>query len=267
MIDDSFDVVQFRGGTDRFLRHASGRASLNLLELAREGLAGDLRTIVEHAGRTGVALTRRARFRDEDGMAEVKLHVAPIAAPDGARYFLVLFESPDGGLDAGETADDASVSVERPATDEGVQAAEMRGELEATRSHMMALVDEKEAALEELRAANEEIQSSNEELQSINEELETAKEELQSTNEELRTVNEELEHRNRQLTLVQRRPQQPAACRRPADDHDRSRPAHPSLHAGERARHEPGAGRYRPADLRYRHAPRRARPEGAARTT
>ena len=74
VIDEAATVLQFRGDTDAYLTHGSGKASLNLLSLAREGLesglaAGDRRgarqrrdrdppdvTVATPAGRPGSTL-------------------------------------------------------------------------------------------------------------------------------------------------------------------------------------------------------------------
>jgi two-component system, chemotaxis family, CheB/CheR fusion protein len=195
VIDDDFEIMQFRGATDDFLKHSSGRASLNLLDMAREGLGPYIRKAVEDARASGAAVRRtKAHLRRGGGMRALTLEVLPIRGPAYDRYYVVLFH-----LDAPpEPA--AADHVIAAAEGRAGEAEELRRELDSSREYMQAIVQDKEAALEELRAANEEIQSSNEELQSINEELETAQEELQSTNEELHTVNEELEHRNVQLS-------------------------------------------------------------------
>jgi two-component system, chemotaxis family, CheB/CheR fusion protein len=84
----------------------------------------------------------------------------------------------------------------------GREVAELRQQLEQSRTQLQDIIEQFEAGNEELRAANEEIQSSNEELKSTNEELETSKEELQATNEELTALNEELQNRNLELTTA-----------------------------------------------------------------
>jgi len=61
-----------------------------------------------------------------------------------------------------------------------------------------------------LRSANEELQSTNEEMQSTNEELTTSKEEMQSMNEELHTVNNELQAKVDELSAGQQRHEEPA---------------------------------------------------------
>ena len=197
VIDDDFEIMQFRGDTDDFLKHSSGRASLNLLDMAREGLAPEIRGAVEDARASGAAVRRaKVHVRREGTRARAGPGGAAHTGP-GPRPLLPRAVPPA----AAAPAPDCRGQCRRGrTTGQAGEVMELRRELDSSREYMQAIVQDKEAALEELRAANEEIQSSNEELQSINEELETAKEELQSTNEELRTVNEELEHRNLQLS-------------------------------------------------------------------
>jgi two-component system, chemotaxis family, CheB/CheR fusion protein len=192
-VDEGGQILQFRGQTDEFLQHGSGRASLDVLEMAREGLSSELRRAFEQARAAGKAVRREAvRYRAAGELTKVALQVLPFKGAADEPYYVILFEK--------LTAAEQRQAQPEAAAGEQSEIGDLRRELLATRDYMQALVHDKEAALEELRAANEEIQSSNEELQSMNEELETAKEELQSTNEELRTVNEELENRNLQLS-------------------------------------------------------------------
>lgn len=55
LVNDALEIVQVRGKTGAFLEPASGAASLNLLSMARGGLAADLIQLVQRAGgeRTG----------------------------------------------------------------------------------------------------------------------------------------------------------------------------------------------------------------------
>jgi two-component system, chemotaxis family, CheB/CheR fusion protein len=68
---------------------------------------------------------------------------------------------------------------------------QLEAELEQTKKHMQALIEDHAASQERLQAYNEELESTNEELRSTMEELETSKEEMQSMNEELTTLNQE----------------------------------------------------------------------------
>jgi two-component system CheB/CheR fusion protein len=194
IVNDDFEVVQFRGKTSPYIEPAPGKASLNLLKMAREGLLLDLRNAVQRAKRTGQPIKKKnIPTKFENGFRGVDLDVIPLSPGLHGRHFLVLFQesvSP-GAFQKGKL----SKADER-------QTDQLKQELAATRQYLQSIIEEQEATNEELQSANEEILSSNEELQSINEELETAKEELQSTNEELTTVNEELQNRNSDLSQI-----------------------------------------------------------------
>jgi len=192
LINDSMEILQFRGRTSAFLEPAPGAASLNLLKMAREGLLAELRTAIHNARKNGTPVRReRVSIRNNGKSLIANIEVIPFITPLKEHFHLVMFEEalaelPEPKAKKGSKADDQ-------------RSQRLRRELEATREYLQSIIEEQEAMNEELRSANEEIQSSNEELQSTNEELETAKEELQSSNEELTTLNEELENRNDEL--------------------------------------------------------------------
>jgi len=203
LINSSFDILQFRGRTSAYLEQPPGQASLNLLKMARGGLAIDLRAAIQQVKRAGSPVRKTGlQVRTESGIAEVSLEVAPVTdKSDRNPYYLVLFETaertpPKGKAPAGARARKGESS----SSDREVTA--LRGALAVTQEDLRSIIEEQEATNEELQAANEEILSSNEEMQSTNEELETAKEELQATNEELLTVNDELQNRNAELAGV-----------------------------------------------------------------
>ena len=208
LINSSCDVLQFRGRTAPFLEQPSGHATLNVLKMAREGLAIDLRAAIHQAKKTGDVVRKSGlRVGSDSGVTEVTLEVIPVNDKSDAGspahigknpYYLVLFDTAPSAAPArvakGQPKNRAktSSSAER-------ELDALRGELAGTQHDLRSIIEEQEATNEELQSANEEILSSNEELQSTNEELETAKEELQATNEELITVNEELQNRNAEL--------------------------------------------------------------------
>ena len=220
LVNESFDVVQFRGHTSPFLTAPPGEPTTNVLRMAREGLLTELRNALIEAKTRWEPVQRKAvRVRGEERFREIDLLVVPIQAAEArAGCLLILFEEADGGSHAPSHAQRVAVRTSphqrlwRWLTGSSTSAAEsagddhevaaLRQELSVTREYLESLVQQQDAANEELRSSNEEVQSSNEELQSTNEELETAKEELQSSNEELSTVNEQLQSRNVELNLV-----------------------------------------------------------------
>jgi two-component system, chemotaxis family, CheB/CheR fusion protein len=196
LINENFDILQFRGRTAAYLEPPPGKATLNVLKMAREGLVVPLRAALIKARKNyEVVRKEELRVQHNGSLQEVNLEVIPIRRGARGRYFLVLFES------AGAAAEKETTS-KQPRSERETETSEVKvltEELSSTRDYLQSMVEQYEAATEELQSANEEIQSSNEELQSINEELETAKEELESSNEELTTVNEELQNRNAEL--------------------------------------------------------------------
>ncbi|MFE8604901.1 chemotaxis protein CheB [Archangium violaceum] len=205
IVNDALEILHFRGHTGPYLEPLPGAASLNLLKMAREGLALELRTAIREVQR-GPSRVRKEQVRvsGREGERRINLEVNLLQASSSTRehYYLVLFEeAPE--LPASATPRGANAQTprgQRPTTRQEVE--RLHEELRTARQHLQTLLQEQETTSEQLRAAHEEAQSSNEELQSTNEELETAKEELQSTNEELTTLNEELQNRNTELSQL-----------------------------------------------------------------
>ncbi len=200
IVNQDLQILHFRGQTGPYIEPAPGSASLNLLKMARQDLAMDLRELLRQAidGNVKVRKEGLCIHQHHGRTLALNLQVIPLRQTQIAgRCFLVLFER------VSETAREKP-AAETAATPDAAarRLRELEQELLSSRQYLQSIIEEREAANEELQAANEEIQSANEELQSTNEELETAKEELQSTNEELATINEEHDIRNQELGRV-----------------------------------------------------------------
>ena len=228
LVNETLEVLQFRGETGAYLKPAAGEASFDVLKMAREGLLFELRSaLAECRTRNEEVWRKDLRVRTEAGIRKVDLHVLPVKAPeDGKHCFLVLFDEPSSATSPRPRADSSDsrrttgtqpgarmarwfrrlsvgASAAEPSDSPGEQDSRaLRQELSSTREYLQSVIEEQDASNEELKSANEEILSSNEELQSTNEELETAKEELQSVNEELTTINEQLQNRNAELSRL-----------------------------------------------------------------
>ena len=192
--------MQFRGQTSSYLQPAPGRASFNLLKMAKEGLQLELRTAIYQATRQEVPVRKEnLQITENDRVRQVRIDMIPFKIPAArTSYFLVLFEDILPSVPSlPEAASDriAPSGQGNPMSDEQ-QMNRLTQELATTKEHLQSIIEEQQATNQDLRAANEEILSSNEELQSTNEELETAKEEIQAANEELNTINDELHRRN-----------------------------------------------------------------------
>lgn len=191
------DIVYIHGRTGRYLEPAAGRMNVRITDMAREGLATQLPSMLRKAINTN-SLVRRTgvRIKTNDSYSPVTVAVRPLPRSGAHDLFLVTFEedSDHDGQGAERSEDQQSVD------DRGKDADTLRRELKDTRDSLQSTVEELETSNEELRSMNEEYQSTNEELKSANEELETSREELQSLNEELNTVNRELEDKVTGLT-------------------------------------------------------------------
>jgi PAS domain S-box-containing protein len=202
LVDGSLQVRELFGDTERYLKLPQGEATHKLTRLAREGLMAAVYIAVKEASESGDAVRKEnVTFTMNRIIRTVNLAVVPIAeGSPGDPLFLVLFEEPIAP--ASKAASRKTNSGGKAARDETIR---LHDELQETKRHLQAIVDEKEEVNRELWAGNEEIQAVNEELQSMNEELEGAKEELESTNEEMAAMNAELQKSNLDLSSATER--------------------------------------------------------------
>jgi two-component system, chemotaxis family, CheB/CheR fusion protein len=207
VIDNDLEILHFRGQTSRYLEPAPGRASHNLLKMAKDDLKLELRTAIHQAKQHKlVARKDGVQIQMGDRLKQVSLEVIPLNTHGTQEhYFLVLFVESTVAIapshpDLLDRHDIESGQNQRLSDKREI--ARLNQELTDTKEYLRSIIEEQEATNQDLRVANEEILSSNEEFQSSNEELETAKEEIQASNEELNTINDELQRRNIELTQV-----------------------------------------------------------------
>jgi two-component system CheB/CheR fusion protein len=221
-VNEDLEIVHTRGNVNRYLKLASGRASLSVVKMAREGLLFDLRNAIARAKKENVTISKHnvqvkngngngngnghdkgapGNSKGQEHARLVNFDVMPIRVGASKDFYLMILFSeaaPEPETKPPRPAKRAEDDVQRDAS----RILKLEEELGTTKEYLQSVIETQEATNEELQSANEEILSSNEELQSTNEELETAKEELQSANEELSTVNDELRSRNLEITQV-----------------------------------------------------------------
>lgn len=185
VVNRNYDILFFYGNTERYLSIPTGKASLNLLNMARKTLQYKLVPALHEASQNNDVVTREdLQIGEADSYANFDLIVHPFPAIKGEQpVMLVVFRA---RAPATTAEDKATTSTEESKRDK--QLIEVEKELQAT-------IEQLEISNEELQSKNEELQATNEELQSSVEELETSKEEAQSTNEELSSVNAELKQK------------------------------------------------------------------------
>lgn len=202
--DETGNILYVHGDTGRYLRPAPGQATLNIVDMAREGLQMELRNAVLAAANAKdkyavTPVSKELLVKSNGDTHVVCFSVRTLReGKGGGKLLLVSFH---------DVVRAAPVKSRRgkakPESDEQLHIAALERDLAYSRESVQATIEEQQASNEELKSTNEELQSTNEELQSTNEEMETSKEELQSINEELVTVNAELQSKIEQLAGMQ----------------------------------------------------------------
>ncbi len=195
VINDQMDIVHIHGTVTPFLEPSPGKPTFNLIKMAKESLAFELRNVLHKVKSTNTTVIKKGiPIRINNRSYVVSIKIKPLEDSIEPHY-LVIFRktavshktktNTDLTLKSSKASDSRRIAVEK--------------ELAQTREDMRAITEEQEAANEELQSANEELLSSSEELQSLNEELESSKEETQSSNEELLVANHELLDKQEQI--------------------------------------------------------------------
>lgn len=203
LIDSDLEILQFRGQTSFYLEPSPGKASLNLLKMARSDLKLELRSAIHDAQQQNIPIAKDNIKMQQNTL--VKIDVIPLHDPNNDhsdRYFLVLFENRPNPTLPTPVASSITKTRKVRQTEAEMQVIQLTHELQKNKEYLRSIIETQEASNQDLKVSGEELLSSNEELQSANEELETAKEEIQATNEELNTVNDEMRDRNVQLTDI-----------------------------------------------------------------
>ncbi len=196
VINHLMEIVQFRGTTDLYLTHPKGRATFNILKMARPEIAFELRNAISSAIKTNQGIRKSGiELNVANNGTDVKIisiEVAPLAIDWHEPLLLVIFTEHEQAEIYTHQANSGKGNT--LAKDRRIKKLEQ--ELATAHADALSIAQEQEAFTEELQSAHEEVVSSNEELQTVNEELETSKEEIESANEELSTANQELQTRN-----------------------------------------------------------------------
>lgn len=202
LVDSNFDILEFYGVTSPFLESSSGKASLNLLKMARPGLVLHLRRAFRHVIEKSEPYRGAVNVKlSADGNSRlINLEVLPFNSENYSdAYYLVVFGQEKASDIAHSSPGTSLTSNSVVDATKDSQITMLERELSAEQEETKRISEDHELAVEELQLANEEVRSSNEELQSLNEELETGSEELASTNEELLSMNQTLRASNESL--------------------------------------------------------------------
>jgi two-component system CheB/CheR fusion protein len=198
IVDKDGKIIFIHGKVGKYLEPAEGAASINILDMVREGIKFELNSAINRAAlRHEDVIYKNLEVKTNGEYQPIDLIVKPINKPSSMEGLLmVTFKD----IELGVKDEKNEIPENIPKKDKRIK--DLETELEVSKERLQTTIEELETSNEELRSANEELQSMNEELQSTNEELETSKEELQSLNEELLTVNTELQNKVDELTEI-----------------------------------------------------------------
>ncbi|MFA5296863.1 MAG: chemotaxis protein CheB [Lutibacter sp.] len=190
VVNEQMDIVHIHGDISPFLQQPQGKPTHNLMKMAKEGLAFELRNAI-HKAKAGEesVIKEDIPVKSNAEQSLVTIEITPITNTVDL-HFLIQFEKKI--ISVGKIEKKSSSKKDNTIQ---IRNKELEKELSQTREDMRSIT-------EDMEAYNEELQSSNEEMQSLNEELETSREELQSTNEELIIVNQELLDKQEQLNAA-----------------------------------------------------------------
>lgn len=197
IINNSGEILYIHGSLGKYLELTSGKARMNILEMAKEKIKLSLSSAVQNAISNNKETVYDGIKIDEDDGNFVKLSVRPLNEPETINGLLMVsFDQ-----SSVQKGDGDQITMD-PISKNSEHIKALENKLKLTTERLNSTIEEMTTSNEELKSANEELQSMNEESQSTNEELETSKEELQSINEELTTVNSELQLKIDELSTV-----------------------------------------------------------------
>lgn len=199
VIDGNGDILYLYGKTGKFLEPSSGKASLNVFDMARKEIRREIKIAVKNA----IAQKLEVRIENlpinvDGGTLFLDIIVHPLYSHQHFQNLLIIIFK-EVAVTAPHDTDQTPYPAKMEIDDYYVK---LEQELKLTRESLQNTIEDLDISNEELKSANEELQSINEELQSTNEELEISREELQSINEELVTLNSELRGKVDELIQV-----------------------------------------------------------------
>jgi two-component system CheB/CheR fusion protein len=193
VVNKDMEILQFRGDVASYLEHSTGKASLNILKMAKPEFAFELRNAINTVFETKQKIIKTGiEIKIQSVARLMSFEVSHLSIQWDEPLLLVVFK-PHEEI---ENFINADLNGKSTATLKDLKIKKLTNELNNVRAEMISIFETQENLYQELQAANEEIVSSNEEFQTLNEELETSKEEIESTNEELICTNQELQKRH-----------------------------------------------------------------------
>src|SRR5215470_1966082 len=148
-VNEDLEIIHTRGQVNRYLKLAPGRASLNLLKMAREGLLLDLRNAISKAKKDNVTVRKQnvqikngGNGNGGNGHLEAKrpvsFEVVPVRLGNLKElYFMVLFQ--DTATEAGVRPSRRAAARQQSAPRDAARNAKIEQELAATKEYLQSV--------------------------------------------------------------------------------------------------------------------------------
>jgi len=193
VVNKEMEILQFRGDIASYLEHSAGKASLNILKMARPEFAFELRSAINSVFDTKQKVIKTGiEIKIQSVLRLLSFEVSLLSITWDEPLLLIVFKDEEDVRYINTTP----LNGNSTNTLKDLKIKKLTEELNNVRAEMISIFETQENLYQELQGANEEIVSSNEEFQTLNEELETSKEEIEATNEELICTNQELQKRH-----------------------------------------------------------------------
>src|SRR5688572_17963785 len=145
VVNDHFEILQFRGATADWLESAPGKPSVNVLKMAKNGLSVDLRNALHRAKANRQPFIKEGIVLEIAGLKKlVSIEVIPILNTINV-YYLIQFKS-TSAVSGVKDSSNAKGKVKNHAKESRAQ--QLEKELSQTREDMRTITEDQEAGNE-----------------------------------------------------------------------------------------------------------------------
>jgi len=157
LVNAELQILQFRGPTSAFSSRPPGKASFDVLKMARQGLMLPLRAAINEAKKENNSVRRESvRVNQNGGTRTVNVEVVPLKNLR-ERCFLILFDDAERVARVSGTIPHeeprGSKTPRSTSAKEESRGAALKRELAETRAYLQSVLEQHDAAYEELQAS------------------------------------------------------------------------------------------------------------------
>lgn len=148
VINHQMEIVQFRGTTDLFLTHPKGKATFNIIKMARPEMAFELRNAISKVIKTKQRVRKSGIELKVNSIAKiVNFEIVPLKIESDEPLLLVLFTAQEQA----ESFSDQATSGKNNSVAKDRRIKKLEEELAAAHADALAIAQEQEAFTEELK--------------------------------------------------------------------------------------------------------------------